>query len=70
MSVSDVDLRKVGKVLFLGCLVWVLAFLTIWGAGSEWMQAAKIAIGPSVGWVLGNLAETGMTVPTMEGLRK
>jgi hypothetical protein len=70
MSVSDVDLRKVGKVLFLGSLVWFLSFLTIWGAGSEWIQAMKIAIGPAVGWVVGNLAETGMTVPTMEGLRK
>lgn len=70
MSVSDVDLRKVGKVLFLGSLVWVLAFLTIWGAGSDWAQSMKIAIGPSVGWVIGNLAETGLIVPTVEALRK
>ena len=49
MSVSDVDLRKVGKVLFLGSLVWFLSFLTIWGAGSEWIQAMKIAIGPPWG---------------------
>jgi hypothetical protein len=70
MSVTDVDLKKVGKVFFLGSLVWLLAFLSIWGAGSEWAQAMKIAIGPAVGWVAGNLAETGMAVPGVEGLRK
>lgn len=70
MSVADISFIKILKVIVLGCLVWLLAFLTIWGAGSEWQQAMRIAIGPSVGWVLGNLPETGMIVPTLEGLRK
>lgn len=70
MSVADVDLKKVGKVLFLGSIVWLLAFLSIWGAGSEFWQSMKIAIGPAVGWVVGNLSETGMVVPSMEGVKK
>jgi hypothetical protein len=70
MSVSEVDFAKVFKVLSLGVLVWLLAFLSIWGAGSEWLPAMKIAIGPAVGWIAGNLPETGMIVPTMDGLKK
>ena len=70
MSVQDVDFRKVFKVLAFGCIVWLLTFLTVWGAGSEWASAMKIAIGPSVGWVIGNLAETGFIVPTVESVRK
>lgn len=70
MSVSDIDLLKLGKVLLLGGLVWVLAFLTIWASGSvEVMVACKMAIGPAVGWIVGNIQETGMVV-SIEGLRK
>jgi hypothetical protein len=69
MSASDVDLKKVAKVLFLGSLVWVLAFLTTWGSGMELIAAAKMSIGPAVGWIIGNIQETGVVL-SMEGLRK
>ena len=70
MSVSDIDLRKVGKVLFLGCIVWGLAFLTMWGSGSvEVITACKMSIGPAVGWVVGNIQETGVVL-SIDGLRK
>lgn len=69
MSASDIDIRKVLKILFLGGIVWALAFVACLGA-VEWQSAMRIAIGPAVGWVIGNLAEVGMVVPNMEGLRK
>ena len=65
MSVGDVDIHKVGKVLFLGCIVWSLAALSIWAAGADWLLAVKTACGVAVGWVSGNLAETGMIVPAV-----
>ena len=70
MSASDVDLKKVAKVFFLGSIVWLLAFLSIWGAGSELISSMKIAIGPAVGWIIGNLSETGFVLPSSEALRK
>jgi hypothetical protein len=69
MSASDVDLRKLAKVIFLGGVVWVLAFLTTWGSGMEIIAAAKMSIGPAVGWIVGNIQETGVVL-SMDGLRK
>lgn len=70
MSAIDIDIRKVGKILGLGCLVAVLAGLGLWSAGLEWLQAVKGGVGVGIGWIAGNLTEAGMAVPSIEGLRK
>ena len=69
MSVQDVDLRKVFKVLLLGVMVWGLAFLLSWGNGAETISAAKQAIGYAVVWIVGNIQETGVAL-SIDGLRK
>lgn len=70
MSIENVDFSKVGRVLVFGVLVWLLSFLAVWASGVEWLPAAKVGVGVAVGWISGNLAETGLAVPSMEGLRK
>lgn len=70
MSVSDIDLTKVFRVVALGGIVWALAVIATWAAGVEIIQACKVGAGVAVGWIAGNLPETGMIVPTLEGLRK
>ena len=70
MSASDIDIRKVFKILGLGCLVAALAFAGLWSAGLEWLPAVKGGVGVGIGWIAGNLTEAGMVMPGIEGLRK
>lgn len=70
MSVADVDYRKVAKVLAFGLLVWALTALAVWASGVEWLSAVKVGVGVAVGWVSGNLSDTGLIVPTARGLSK
>jgi hypothetical protein len=70
MSVSDIDISKVFKILGLGCLVAVLAFVGLWSAGLDWLPAIKGGVGVGIGWTAGNLADCGMIMPNITGLRK
>ena len=70
MSASDIDIAKVLRVILLGGIVWGLAVVATWAAGVEIIQACKVGAGVAVGWIAGNLPETGMIVPTLEGLKK
>jgi len=70
MSATDIDIRKVFKILGLGGLVAGLACAGLWSAGLEWLQAVKGGVGVGIGWIAGNLTEAGMAIPGIEGLRK
>ena len=70
MSASDVDIKKVLKIIGLGCLVACLAGAGFWASGLAGLEALRAGVGVGVGWVFGNLADVGMVAPNMEGLRK
>lgn len=71
MSASDVDLKKVFKILFLGLIASLLGMGYLWSIGVEgWQTCAKGGLGGGLLFVYANLAEAGMVLPSVENLRK
>ena len=70
MSVQDISFLKVFRVIAFGLIVWGIGFAALWFGGVEWFAGMKISGSVAVGWIAGNMSETGLVMPTLEGLRK
>lgn len=70
MSVQDISFLKVFKVIGFGLIVWGIGFAALWFGNVEAIAAMKISGSVAVGWITGNMSETGLVMPSLEGLRK
>lgn len=70
MSVQDISFAKVFRVLAFGLIVWAIGWAALWFGNVDAVPAMKIAGSVAIGWVTGNMSETGLVVPTFEGLKK
>lgn len=71
MSASDIDIKKLGRIIFIGAIVSGIASVGLWSLGDmAYQHAIKGGVGIGIGWILGNLADCGLVLPNMEGLRK
>jgi hypothetical protein len=67
---NDLSARKLGNLIGIAAVMFVLSFGVGWSGGASAQTAARAAAGVACGWAIGNLQRTGSPKMTLDGLKK